>query len=170
MRRGLVTLTMLAVLLAALAIAPPAAFPHARGWHVGAARIRSTGCTRCVQVDSWASTVRYRDPPNDVPQRTMTALGPRDSILFVLRSWQPAPPRWTLERHPLRIERSAIHAGFEGNPTKGRVSMWAGTTWRGGSFVQVYAYFGSPQPSVATDARTQRELDAARFPRWTIRR
>lgn len=58
---------------------------------------------------------------------------------------------------------------FEGNTTRGRVSLWARTTWRNGSFVQVYVFFGSPRPSGAAIERAQLELDATRFPQWSIR-
>ncbi len=99
----------------------------------------------------------------------MATLGPDDVILEITRSWEPAPPKWEFERHPLRIVRSQIHAGFEGNPTHGRVSEWITSTWRNGSLVQVYAFFGAPVPMAATVARTQRELDGTQFATWTIR-
>lgn len=99
----------------------------------------------------------------------MAALGPRDAIIVVLRSWQPSRPAWMSQRHPLRIVSSQIHAGFEGNTTGGRVSLWSAYTWRNGSAVQVYVYFGAPRPARAAIARAQRELDATRFPRWSIR-
>jgi hypothetical protein len=161
--RALVTAALLSSV-----VAPPAALPHARGWHVGTARIASQSCARCVQVDSWGATVPYRDAPNDFPHRTMAALGRNDLIVHVLRSWEPSPPRWVLTKRPLRIGRSQIHASFEGNTTHGRVSLWSSGTWRNGSFVQVYVFFGSPTPSAAAIARAQRELDRTSFPRWTI--
>src|ERR1700712_1894100 len=129
---------MLAALLAALVIAPPALLPHGSGWNVGTTTIRSDSCSRCIQKFSRASTVRYLDAPNDFPQKTMAGRGPDDVILQVTRSWEPSPPQWEFERHPLRIVRSQIHAGFEGNTTHGRVSQWIGSTWRSGSLVQVY--------------------------------
>ena len=46
--------------------------------------------------------------------------------------------------------------------------MWGGTTWRNGSVVSVYAYFGSPIPTAADVARVQCELDGARYAPWTI--
>lgn len=160
---------VVAELLSALVIAAPAVLPHSHGWSGGTARIPNSSCPRCVQVDSWVSTVRYRDAPNEFPHKTIATLGPADAILIVIRSWQPAPPVWMKRQHPLRIERSQIHANFEGNTTHGRVSLWAATTWRNGSAVEVYVYFGSPVPSRAAVKRVQRELDAARFPRWSIR-
>ena len=160
---------MVAVLLAALVIAPPALLPGGSGWHVSTANIRSDFCPRCVQKFSRASTVRYLDAPNDFPQKTMATLRRGDVILQVTRSWQPSPPKWEFKRHPLQILRSQIHAGFEGNTTHGRVSEWLGSTWRNGSHVAVYVFFGSPLPTASTVARAQRELDGTQFAPWTIR-
>lgn len=160
---------MIAALVSALVLAPAAVLPHTGGWNGGAARIQSVGCSRCVQVDSWAATVRYRDAPNDVPWKTAATLGPRDVTILLLRSWQPSRPSWMSQRHRLQILRSRIHSNFEGNPQQGHISMWGAYTWRNGSAVQVYVYFGSPRPSRAVVLRAQRELDAARFPQWSIR-
>jgi hypothetical protein len=99
----------------------------------------------------------------------MAALGPNDAIILVLRSWQPHRPHWMSETNPLRISAADIQAGFEGNTTHGRVSLWNHYTWRNGSAVQVYVYFGSPRPSRGTVCRVQHELDAARFPKWSMR-
>jgi hypothetical protein len=41
--------------------------------------------------------------------------------------------------------------------------------WRGGSGVQVYVYFGSPRPSRIAVLEAERELDATRFPEWSIK-
>ena len=159
---------LLATGLVASVVAPPAALPHTHGWHVGTARIAGQSCRRCVQVDSWGSTIPYRDAPNDFPHRTMARLGADDLIVQILRSWEPSPPTWVFTRRPLRIRRAQIHAGFEGNTTHGRVSLWSSATWRNGSFVQVYVFFGAPSPGAAAIARAQRELDRTSFPRWTI--
>jgi hypothetical protein len=73
-----------------------------------------------------------------------------------------------LKRHRLQILRSQIHSNFEGNPQQGHLSMWSAYTWRNGSGVQVYVYFGSPRPSPIAVLKAQRELDATRFPQWSI--
>ena len=149
-------------------VAPPAAMPREPGWHVGAAHVTPPGCPRCVQTASWASTVRYRDAPNDLPHKTMATLGPSDLIVLVDRSWQPSPPAWMLQRHPLRIIRAQIHANFEGFTRPGRFSVWSAATWRNGSFVTVDVFFGSPTPTAAAIARAQRELELTRFALWSI--
>jgi hypothetical protein len=160
---------MIASLLTLLVIAPAAALPHDPGWHVGSARIPNGSCPRCVQVDSWSATVPYRDKPNDFPQRTMARLGRNDVIIQISRSWQPSMPRSLLKRHPLRIAEKEIHPNFEGNTTHGRVSLWATSTWRNGSFVTVYVFFGSPRPTSTVVARAQHELDNTRFATWSIK-
>jgi hypothetical protein len=147
-------------------VAPPAHLPPSPGWHVGAAHVSTPGCSRCLQTESWASTIAYRDRPVDFPQRTITVLPSRGIVIHVTRAWQPAPPAWMLRRNPLRIVRSAIRPNFEGNPTNGRVSQWLGTTWRAGSYVTVYVFFGTPRPSAALVARAQAELDGVRLAAW----
>jgi hypothetical protein len=147
-------------------VAPPALLPPRPGWHVGAVRVATPGCSQCVETASWASTIPYRDRPGDFPQRTIAVLRGRGIVIWVMRSWQPSPPAWMLRRAPLRIVRPAIHSNFEGNPTNGRVSQWLGTTWRAGSYVTVYVFFGSPTPSVALVSRAQAELDELRLPAW----
>lgn len=154
--------------LAALVLAvAPAALPDRPGWHVGGARVATPGCARCVQTASWASTIRYRDKPGDFPQRTIAALPRAGIIVWVTRSRQPSPPAWMLRRHPLGIVRARIHSNFEGNPTNGRVSEWVASTWRAGSFVSVYVFFGSAIPSPPVVARAQAELGAMRLPTWS---
>jgi hypothetical protein len=159
---------VIAVLVSAVVLAPAAVLPHAGGWNGGAARIRTAGCSHCVQVDSWAATVRYRDAPNDVPWATAATLGPRDVAILLIRSWQPSRPSWMSQRHRLLIRKSQIQSNFEGNTRPGHISMWDGYTWRNGSAVQVYVYFGSPRPSRAAVVKAQRELDGTQFPAWSI--
>ena len=155
---------------ALLVAAPPAFFPYVAGWHLGSTRLDSASCPRCVQTESWASTVRYADPPNQIPpHRTMAKLRRDGIIIHVTRSWEPLAPRWVHERRSLRVRRSAIHANFEGNTTGGRVSLWQGSTWRSGSYVSVFVFFGSPSPSASTVARAQAELDAMHLPAWHFR-
>jgi hypothetical protein len=159
---------VIATLVFALVVAPAALLPHTDGWNGGAARIETAGCSRCVQVDSWAATVRYRDAPNNVPWKTAATRGPRGVTILLIRSWQPSRPAWMSKRHRLQILRSQIHSNFEGNPQQGHLSMWSAYTWRNGSAVQVYLYFGSPKPSRIAVLKAQRELDATRFPQWSI--
>jgi len=146
--------------------APPARLPAA-GWHVGSARVSS--CAGCVQTESWASTVAYRDPANQLPpHRTMAALPRTGVIVHVTRSWEPSPPAWVHLPHPLRITPHAVTASFEGNTTGGRASRWNGATWRAGSYVSVWVIFGRSSPTAAQLRTAQAELDGAVFAPWRI--
>jgi hypothetical protein len=157
---------MPAILLALAFVASPAMLPQRPGWQVGGVRVPTQGCARCVQTESWASTIPYRDRPMDFPQHTITVLPPRGIVIHVTRSRRPLPPSWMLRRNRLRIVRGAIRGNFEGNPANGRVSQWLAATWRAGSFVTVYVFFGVPRPSAALVGRAQAELDGMRLPVW----
>jgi hypothetical protein len=146
--------------------APPARLPPA-GWHVGSARV--SGCAGCVQTESWASTIPYRDPANQLPpHRTMGALPRGGVIVHVTRSWEPSPPAWVHQVRPLRIARRSVTGSFEGNTTGGRVSRWTGATWRAGSYVSVWVLFGRPSPTAAQIRQAQSVLDRAVFAPWRI--
>ena len=148
--------------------APPARLPAA-GWHVGAVRLAAAGCAGCVQTESWAATVTYRDPANQLPpHRTMAALPANGVIVHVTRSWEPSPPAWVHRVHPLRIAARTTTASFEGNTTHGRVSSWVGSTWRAGSYVGVWVLFGRPVPTAAQRRAAQAELDHTIFAPWRI--
>lgn len=149
-------------------IAPPARLPTA-GWHVGSARVSGAGCVGCVQTESWASTVVYRDPPDQLPpHRTMTSLSRDGVIVHVTRSWEPSPPAWVRQVHPLRITARATTASFEGNTTHGRVSRWTGATWRAGSYVGVWVLFGRARPTASQVRAAQAALDHTAFAPWHI--
>jgi hypothetical protein len=148
----------------------PAQLPNLPGWHVGSARLADAGCARCVQTESWASTVPYRDAPNQLPPwKTLAALRRAGLIVHVTRAWQPAESAWAVRRHPLHISRAEIHANFEGNTSPDRVSLWNASTWRNGSYVTVWVFFGSPRPGLELIARAQKEIDRVKLPTWHIR-
>jgi hypothetical protein len=152
-----------------LPVTAPAARLRLAGGHVGSVRVIDSACRGCVQTESRASTIAYRDPPNQLPpHRTMAALPPAGVIVHVTRSWEPSPPAWVRRVQPLRVVPSAVTASFEGNTTRGRVSRWTGTTWRGGSLVTVWVLFGRPTPTAAQIRRAQAVLDHAAFPPWRI--
>ncbi|HEY6960262.1 MAG TPA: hypothetical protein VI408_00085 [Gaiellaceae bacterium] len=146
-------------------VAAPAHIPSGH-----AARVQA-GCSRCVQTESWWSTAPYRDPASQLPpHRTMARLGPRGIIVHITRSWEPSPPPWEHTRRPIAIRGGLVTASFEGNTTRGRVSLWQASTWRSGSFVTVWVLFGRPRPTAAQVRRAQRVLDATRYPVWRVKR
>lgn len=148
---------------------PPARLAVAPGWHVGSARLPAApGCGRCIQTESWASSRRYADPPNQLPPwHTLASLPRHGIVMHVTRAWEPSPPRWIYRRRPLTIVRSEIHANFEGN-AGARISLWSTSTWRAGSYVTVWVFFGAPVPGRADVARAQAELARTRFPAWHV--
>jgi len=148
---------------------PPARLPAGDGWQVGSARLAAAGCARCIQTESWAAPGRYADAPNQLPPwRTLSTLPRHGIVVHVTRAWEPSPPHWIYRKRPLKIVRSEIHANFEGNADT-RVSLWSTSTWRAGSYVTVWVFFGAPRPAVADMARAQAELDRTRFPAWQVR-
>jgi hypothetical protein len=150
--------------------APPARLPAA-GWHVGSARLSGAGCAGCVQTASWAATIPYRDAASELPpHRTMAVLPPTGIVVHVTRSWEPSPPAWVHRVRPLRIAPGAVTTSFEGNTTRARVSRWTGSTWRAGSYVDVWVLFGKPTPTRAQLRRAQSELERAVFTSWRIGR
>jgi len=156
-------------LIGASALAAPAQLPKGPGWHVGTARLGDAGCARCVQTESWAATVPYRDPPNQLPPwKTLAALRQGGLVVHVTRSWQPAEPAPALIKRPLRIVRTHIHANFEGNKSPDRISLWKASTWRNGSFVTVWVFFGSPRPGSTLIGRAQAEIDRVKLPVWHL--
>ena len=157
------------VALLAMSATPPARLSAGSGWHPGSARLPDAGCARCIQTESWASSVRYADPANQLPPWHTLAVLPRHGIVVhVTRAWEPSPPRWIYRKRPLKIVRSEIHANFEGN-ADGRVSLWSTSTWRAGSYVTAWVFFGAPSPASADVARAQSELDRTRFAGWHVR-
>ena len=140
---------MIAALLASLVIAPPAALPRSHaGWHVGTARIANASCPRCIQTDSWASTIRYRDAPNDFPQRTMAKLGPRDLIVpgdTFLGAFAASAGNSTA-----RLSASAaLRSRRASRATRPTDASHAGASPHGGTapLSRVYVLFGSPVPT-----------------------
>jgi len=162
-------LSIAGALVIGASVAPPARLPTAGTWLVGSARLPAAGCARCLQTESWASTAPYADPPNQLPPwRTLARLRRHGVLVHVTRSWEPSPPAWIHRKRPLTIVRSAIHANFEGNADS-RVSLWSASTWRAGSYVTVWVFFGAPSPSSADVAHAQAELDGTGFPAWHVR-
>jgi hypothetical protein len=68
----------------------------------------------------------------------------------------------------LHIKRTQVRANFEGNTTPGRVSLWSASTWRNGSYVTVWVFFGSPRPDSTLIARAQTEIGRVKLPAWHI--
>jgi hypothetical protein len=140
---------------------PPARFPGARGWFVGArsGKLRAEG----GQTESWAATVPYRDPPLQIPPtRTLGRLGPNGTIIWVSLSRDSA-----LRMRPvnsLHIRRNLISNSFEGLPRG--IGLFRATVRRSAYNVDVWVFFKTAHPTPPTVARAQTELDRLRLPVW----
>jgi hypothetical protein len=94
---------------------------------------------------------------------------PRNGVIVhVTRSWEPSPPAWVRQVHPLHIAARATTVSFEGNTTDGRVSRWTAATWRAGSYVGVWVLFGRARPTATQVRAAQAELDHTAFAPWRI--
>jgi hypothetical protein len=145
----------------------PARFPRRPGWHVGTSGAGAIGPSG-AQTGSWTSTVRYRDPPFQLPPvRTISRL-PRNGALIWLGVWADSrhPPP-TMSRHnSLRIVRGAIERGFEGVPS--RFGLYRALVPRRRYVLDLWVFFGRARPSRAAVRRAQAQLDAVRLPRWPV--
>ena len=149
---------------------PPARFPARPGWHVGtgaAGAIQAQG----EQTETYASTVPYRNGPNDLPPvKTIQRLGRNDILIWLglYRDSRRPPPAFNNEtRLPLRVNASRIFANWEGNPNYGRDGLYRQVAARPGQYdLDLWVFFGAAHPSQAVVARAQAMLDAVRLPRW----
>jgi hypothetical protein len=149
---------------------PPARFPARSGWHVGtggAGAIQAQG----EQTETYASTVRYRNGPNDVPPvKTTQYLGRNDILIWLglYRDSRRPPPAFNHETQlPLRINPSKIFTNWEGNPDYGRAGLYRQIASRRGQYdLDLWVFFGSAHPSEPVVARAQTMLNAVQLPRW----
>ena len=141
----------------------PARFQPRHGWRTrtsGSAKLLAQG----AQTETWASTVRYRDPILQLPpRRTLTHL-PRDGVIIhvdLSRGWP------TLREHSQggwRIDRRRISTNFEGEPRQN--GLYRAYIVRPRYNVDLWVYFGVPHPRRRVIARAQAELNAVSLPRW----
>jgi hypothetical protein len=145
-------------------MAPLAAvvFVAAGSWHVGAGQVHAcpgVPASRCVQVASWASTVRWRDCAGCLPHRTIATLPPDGVALQVFISREQLVGKPFLVWPP-RIRTQDI-SGIEG------VSNHYGVYQRFarvglGEDAYVWAFFGRAHPTPAQFALANAELATTR--------
>jgi hypothetical protein len=156
-------------LLSGLAVAgvrplTPVRFERGAGWLVGAGRVHAcpgVPRSRCVQVGSRASTVRWRDCAEcAVPHHTLAHLRANGIAIFLLLARERHRVAHRLDWPP-RLHANDVRT-FEGVPTR------IGTIARGGDLhgfpAQLFVYFGRPHPSARQLVRAERELASARLP------
>jgi hypothetical protein len=140
---------------------PPARFPPEPGWFVGArgGKLLAQG----GQTETWAATVRYRDPPMQIPPaRTLHKLAPDGSVIWVSLSRDSAVR--LRPSNSLHIRRSLISNDFEGLPHG--IGLYRATVRRRAYDIDLWVFFKSVRPSPRVIARAQAELDRLRLPAW----
>jgi len=141
-----------------------AIFAAVGGWHVGAGHVHAcpgVPASRCVQVSSWASTVRWRDCGECLPQKTIDAMPPDGvAIEVVLSSEHPLTAKQTIDWPP-RITPGNL-SGIEGIPNKFGVYQRFGRVGDGRE-AYVWAFFGRGKPTASQIAKANAELATVRF-------
>ena len=144
-------------------IARPPRFAPARGWHTGATRAQAAEAVN--QLEAWASTVPYLDPPLQLPPRkTLTRMRPGDVVISALAYRDDrSPPSRARPQPPFRV-RSCSWGGFEGAP---RFPVCTIEGDRAGQYdVELRIFFGRARPTRADRARAQAELNRFGLPAW----
>jgi len=141
----------------------PATFVSARGWYTGTsgpAQIEPSG----EHTSSWASTVPYRDPPNQFPPHETLAALPVDGIAIV--AWLSRNPggRSELPARGPPFELAQAQAGsFEGVPSD-RATYQIAAHVPGRFDVTLWIFFGRSHVTREQLDRAQGELDRLRLP------
>lgn len=139
----------------------PARFPVEPGWFVGArgGKLLAEG----GQTETWAATVRYRDPPLQIPPvRTLRSLAPDGVVIWVSLSRDSAVR--LRPSNSLHIRRRLISNDFEGLPRG--TGLYRATVRRPAYDIDLWVFFRGVRPSTRAIASAQAELDRLRLPAW----
>ena len=141
----------------------PATFAASTDWYTGRsgpAQIEPDG----EQTTSSASTVPYRDPPNQFPPHATLAALPPDGIAIVAWLSRNAGSRSELpdRKPPFKIAQ-AHNGSFEGVPSD-RATYQLLAHVPGRFDVTLWIFFGRPHPADEQIDRAQAELDRLRLP------
>ena len=138
----------------------PPQFAPAAGWHVRTGTVHEcAGNARCLQVTSTASTTRFRDCVECLPQRTAAAMHLKDIAIQITIFGPPRVRRWS--SWPLRVSRRSVHSRFKGLPE--RIGVYFGTIRAGARGVDVMIVFGRAVPTNQQLNRANAELQRARL-------
>jgi hypothetical protein len=168
--RSLVLIAVLAGAVCGAALAVPRALTPAHfqakpGWHVGNGQLQAcpgVPRSRCVQVGSWAATVRWRDCSDcAVPHRTLAHLPAGGVAIFLLLAGETHPPTNPLAWPP-RLRARDIGGPIEGAPRRIGTFQRAGLLGRYGA--QLFVYFGRRHPTQRQLRHAQAELNSAKLP------
>src|SRR6266508_4491211 len=142
---------------------PAGTFAASTDWYTGTsgpAQIEPDG----EQTTSSASTVPYRDPPNQFPPHATLAALPPDGIAIVAWLSRNAGSRSELpdRKPPFKIAQ-AQNGSFEGVPSD-RATYQLLAHVPGRFDVTLWIFFGRPHPADEQIDRAQAELDRLRLP------
>lgn len=141
-----------------------AVFAALGGWHVGAGQVHAcpgVSASRCTTVTTFASTVRWRDCAECLPQKTLAALGPNGVALEVLLSVEhPESAKRSITWLP-HITLSSL-SGIEGISNHYGVYQLFARVGHGKE-AYVWAFFGRARPTRAQLAEANAELATTRI-------
>jgi hypothetical protein len=146
----------------------PATFAPASGWSTGTSGLTDVE-PEGEQTTTWASTVAYRDAPDQFPPHETLAALPPDGIAIV--AWLSRAPGRRSElpagAPPFRLDEAQT-SSFEGVPDdRATYRILARAPDR--FDVTLWVFFGRANPDSAQLARAQAELDRLRLPDWPSR-
>jgi hypothetical protein len=111
-----------------------------------------------VQANGWASTVSYRDCGDcGPPHRTLAALPP-DGIVIQELNGTERPLKIGSRPWPPRIRAGDVTAGFEGEPSPPKRSVFQYSARTGSTERSLFVWFGRAQPTAQQLARANAEL------------
>jgi hypothetical protein len=147
----------------------PPAFRPAAGWDVGAS---GGGDVEVADAaEAWASTVRYRDGPRDLPPSATLEALPADGIVIWVgvdrdnRFPPDVPASARSVAVPLQLADASGPSSYEGDVRQTSVArLWG----RVGDELDVdlWVFFGRPDPSADQRSRAQAMLDRLDLPDW----
>jgi len=142
----------------------PVRFAPAIGWHLRRNSVHAcpgVSASRCSQVTSVASTIRWRDCVECLPHRTLTAMpGAGIAIQITVAIEHPVRAVRTFAWPP-RVGQAEVHAGYEGLPR--RISVYQGSTLVRKREVSLFVWFGRSKPTAHQLRRANAELRRARL-------
>jgi hypothetical protein len=144
--------------LALVALLPLGFAPHG-GWHAGQGPVHAcvgVSAARCVQRESWASTIRWRGCSECLPHETIAALPPDGIALQVGFSIEHPPVGERTASWPPAIRPRDVGGGFEGVSSRYGVFQLAARFSAVDGYV--WAFFGRAHPTPAQLARANAEL------------
>ena len=149
---------------ASLAVTLATQFAPANGWHLRSTRVHAcpgVPATRCSQVTSLASTMRWRDCVECLPHRTFAAM-PRDGVAIQVTTAVEHPVRalhtfaW-----PPQIKGAQVRAGFEGLPA--RIGVYQASSLIERREISLFVWFGRSRPTARQLSRANSQLRRARL-------